>query len=312
MSARLAPELQSQRPELSVLWRTPLAAPPSNPAMTKDLQVRFCAVMLALFTVAACVFAWINFQKERDYTVPSDGIWWVEHSGSLFAQRIEANSPADKAGIRDGDRLIAIAETPVHSVASLARQLFRTGAWSRTTYEIDRNGVKLDVPVILVPVDKSLNAGLRLIALVYLGIGLYVLLRRWTAAKSVHFYIFCLVSFVFYAFHYTGKLNTFDQIVYWTNVLAWLLQPALFLHFVLTFPQTKAFVRGHRWVTPLVYAPGLVLLAIHVAVFRWFAASELVLVDPLLLEPLLPDAVSPEPVLTDPVVPESPDRESAD
>ncbi len=58
--------------------------------------------------------------------------------------------------------------------------------------------------------DRSLNAGLRLIALIYLGIGLYVLLRRWTAPKSLHFYIFCLTSFVFYSFRYTGKLNQFD------------------------------------------------------------------------------------------------------
>ena len=80
---------------------------------------------------------------------------------------------------------------------------------------------------------------MRLIALVYLGIGIYVLLRRWTAPKSTHFYVFCLVSFIFYAFHYTGKFNDFDWIVYWANVVAWLLQPALFLHFSLTFPERK-------------------------------------------------------------------------
>ena len=81
---------------------------------------------------------------------------------------------------------------------------------------------------------------MRLIALVYLGIGIYVLLRRWTAPKSTHFYVFCLVSFIFYSFHYTGKLNQFDWIIYWSNVVAWLLQPALFLHFSLTFPERKA------------------------------------------------------------------------
>ena len=56
-----------------------------------------------------------------------------------------------------------------------------------------------------------MNQGLRLIALIYLVIGLYVLFRRWTAPKSTHFYIFCLVSFVLYSFHYTGKLNAFDS-----------------------------------------------------------------------------------------------------
>jgi len=56
-------------------------------------------------------------------------------------------------------------------------------------------------------------------------------------AEFTHFYVFCLVSFIFYAFKFTGKLNQFDWTIYWGNVAAWLLQPALFLHFVLTFPE---------------------------------------------------------------------------
>ncbi len=75
-------------------------------------------------------------------------------------------------------------------------------------------------------------------------------MRRWTAPKSAHFYLFCLVSFVFYSFHYTGKLNDFDWIIYWSNVVAWLLQPALFLHFALTFPERKALVNRRPWLIP--------------------------------------------------------------
>ena len=93
--------------------------------------------------------------------------------------------------------------------------MYRTGVWSKTTYSLVRQGVPVEVPLILTPADRTLYIGLRLIALVYLGIGLYVLLRRWTAPKSTHFYVFCLVSFIFYSFHYTGKLNDFDWIIYW-------------------------------------------------------------------------------------------------
>jgi hypothetical protein len=45
--------------------------------MTKDFQVRFLAVLLAIVTTAAAVFAWINFQKERQFEKPYDGVWWV-------------------------------------------------------------------------------------------------------------------------------------------------------------------------------------------------------------------------------------------
>ena len=45
----------------------------------------------------------------------------------------------------------------------------------------------------------------------YLVIGLFVYFRRGSAHKALHFYILCLVSFIFSCFHYTGKLNNFDK-----------------------------------------------------------------------------------------------------
>src|SRR5579885_2338702 len=93
-------------------------------------------------------------------------------------------------------------------------------------------------------------------------------------ASSTHFYIFCLVSFIFYSFHYTGKLNAFDWSVYWSNVVAWLLQPALFLHFVLTFPERRHMVRKHPWLLAALYVPGLSLLGVHVFTLRLVQANE--------------------------------------
>ncbi len=81
--------------------------------------------------------------------------------------------------------------------------------------------------------------GLRLIGLVYLAIGIYVLFRRWTAPRATHFYLFCLVSFALYALKYTGSFDTLDWTVFWCNVLAESLQPALFLHFALSFPEER-------------------------------------------------------------------------
>jgi len=52
------------------------------------------------------------------------------------------------------------------------------------------------------------------------------------------------------------------------------LQPALFLHFVLTFPEKRQFVRKRPWLLALVYAPGAILLGIHIAAMLWLQASE--------------------------------------
>jgi two-component system, NtrC family, sensor kinase len=122
----------------------------------------------------------------------------------------------------------------------VTHRLYDSGVWSKATYSLIRGSVPLDVELVVVPAERSMNDWLRLIALIYLGIGLYVLLRRWTAVGSTHFYIFCLVSFVFYSLHYTGKFNAFDWCVLWANEVAWLLQPALFLHFAVDLSRNVA------------------------------------------------------------------------
>ncbi len=250
----------------------PEAAPPK--AMNRESQVRSVAVLLFLLTVAAVVFAGFNFNAEWKFMVPNDGVWWVEHDGKLTADRVEPSGPGAKGGIKPGDQLISINGQDVKNMSGLERQLYRNGIWSKAAYSLLRQSVPLDSSVILVPAERSLNNLLRLIALIYLGIGLYVLLRRWTAPGSMQFYIFCLVSFIAYSFKYTGKLNDFDWTIYWGNIAAGVLQPALFLHFVLTFPEKRQIVRNRPWLLALVYVPGALLLAMHITAMRWLQASE--------------------------------------
>ena len=269
MAQFLAENVQAEEAER--LIPRPAVAPRS---MNRDFQIRFTASLLALLTAAAIVLSAINFRKEQEFQAPYDGAWWVERSGALVADRVEPNGPAARAGIKVGDQLTAVDEHEVNSAAKLSREQYRVGPWSKGVYSVVRQGVPVDMQVILVPTDRSQYNWLRLIGLIYLGIGLYVLLRRWTAQSSTHFYVFCLVSFIYYSFHYTGKLNPFDWNIYWGNVAAGLLQPALFLHFVLTFPERTGFVRRHRWVIPAIYLPGALLLAIQVVAITWLRASE--------------------------------------
>ena len=241
--------------------------------MNREFQARFSVILLCLFTVAAVVFAGLNYRLEHQSPIPDDGVWWLDGNGKVIADRLEPNGPAAAAGIRRGDVLVGINDNPVNSSAGVERQLYYSGVYSKATYSLLRGSIPLDAQVILVPAERSMNDWLRLIALIYLGIGLYVLLRRWTAVGSLHFYIFCLVSFVFYSLHFTGKLNTFDWVVLWSNEVAWLLQPALFLHFVVTFPERRAFTDKHRWSIPLLYLPGAILLAVQILALQFMKAS---------------------------------------
>ena len=169
--------------------------------------------------------------------------------------------------------------TPVARAADLERALYRTGSYFQIDYRIMRNGAALGRPVEIIPepMDRSLELGQRLIGLVYLAIGIYVLFRRWTAPRATHFYLFCLVSFALYALKYTGTFGTLDWIVFWSNVLAESLQPALFLHFALSFPEDRLKKSRGRWLwLPLIYAPGAGLLVLWVmAIARWQATKVL-------------------------------------
>src|SRR5215469_18500214 len=86
--------------------------------MPKDLQTRFFAVFLALVSVAAVVFAWINFQKSNGFPTPTDGVWWIERGSHLQAQRVDPDSPGEKAGVKQGDLLLAVDGHPITNVGS--------------------------------------------------------------------------------------------------------------------------------------------------------------------------------------------------
>ena len=208
----------------------------------------------------------------------------IEAGDLLVGAQVLPDTPAHRSGIQTQDLLNgvkALPEVPDQSseiqpkdlrsklnyaptaqLSDLERVLYRTGPYGKASYEIMRGGVPLDVGIIPVPLDRSMFLGFRIIGLIYLAIGIYVLFRRWTAPRALHFYLFCLISFALYALKYTGKLDLLDWTVFWSNVLAESLQPALFLHFALSFPEERLRNIRRRWLLPLVYAPGAALLGL--------------------------------------------------
>jgi two-component system, NtrC family, sensor kinase len=234
--------------------------------MKESLRVSVGAVVLALATLAAVIFAWLNFVQRSRYDLVDDGVAWSDSAGGIEAWKVTPDSPASAAGILPGDILLAINDAPVPSAAQVARRLYRAGLWTQLRYKLSRKGEEFEARLITTPPHKPVTVEnyLRVVGLLYLFIGLFIFIRRWNAPRAVHFYVFCLVSFILYSFQYSGKLDAFDLEVYWSSVVARLLAPTLLLHFALVFPERSGAGRKSFLKIAAVYAAPAALLVIHI------------------------------------------------
>lgn len=245
-----------------------------------SLKLPFRTISLLLLSAAMLGLAVLNFEQRTRYELADDGVSWIDSREGVKAWIVVHDGPGDRAGIREGDALEAVNGQPIRRAVDAVSAVFHNGVWSQATYDLNRNGSTFRTTVVIAPESNSSSVRyyLELVGLLYLLLGIFLLVRRSSAPKAVHFYLFCLASFVLYTFSYTGKLNLFDWTIYWLNVLALLLQPALFLHFCLSFPERLVLLRKHRHAFLVVYAPGTVLLAAHVFV----AVGVMTLPGPLL------------------------------
>src|SRR5437016_2251584 len=235
--------------------------------MRQNLRASLGAVVLALATLAAVIFALINFDQRSRFEVVYDGVAWLDTDHGVQASQVSPNSPATRAGIRPGDFLLTINSARVTRAAEVARRLDRAGLWTQAHYKLSRGGAEFETPLLTAPAEKPLATEnyLRIVGLLYLFIGLFIFIRRWNAPRAVHFYVFCLVSFVLWSFHFSGKLDAFDWEVYWSEIVARLLVPALLLHFAQVFPgRSESTIRSSSKVFA-VYALPVALLLVHVS-----------------------------------------------
>ncbi|MBP1778383.1 MAG: sensor signal transduction histidine kinase, partial [candidate division NC10 bacterium] len=210
-----------------------------------ELRRQFAGALLVILTVAAVISAAINFQQQSRFHLPEDGVTWMTRDGVVEALHVVAGSPADRFGLKPGDRLLQVAGAPVKTAEDVARILVRIGAWNSVKYTVERAGVPVTVRVVVGEQHPGPSVYYQyLVGLAYLGIGLFVYYRRGNAERARHFYVLCLASFVLSTFHYTGKLNNFDKVIYWGNVAAGLFAPTIFLHFTLAFPESRRWLRG--------------------------------------------------------------------
>jgi two-component system, NtrC family, sensor kinase len=239
----------------------------------RDLKTQFASALLFVLTVAAVCCAAINFHQLGVYHLPDDGVTWVDRVGAdgqnqVVAFIVAPGGQGYNAGIRVGDVLLQLAGSQIHKTPDVPQALQRVRVWNKTEYIVRRDNVPVPAQVIVGEgvVDGALYYQYA-VGIAYLLIGLFVYYRRVGAPRSVHFYVLCLASFIFSCFHYTGKLNAFDQGIYWGNVAAGILAPTVFLHFCVVFPECPGWLK-RTGISALFYIPAVLFLAVYVLVAK--------------------------------------------
>jgi PAS domain S-box-containing protein len=217
-----------------------------------------------------------NLVLKATWTSVDDGVLWKQAPQGLVASRLAPGGPAARAGVHEGDILLAVDGEEALSPARLESALAGLRSGSRLRYSLLREDERRALDVVVQPLPRgNVNAFyyLSLAGFFGLAVGTVVLLRRPADRTSLHFYAVCVLFFLLYSISYTGKLNLADQALFWIDSLAALFLPVVFLHFCLTFPERR--LRAQRaWIVPALYVPGLVIAGAAAASHALLASGE--------------------------------------
>ena len=245
------------------------------------------AVAAALIAIALInVFVVRNFQQRAAI---DDGVLWRSDGGSaVSAREVASGSPADRAGIRKGDTLLAIDQKPVESPEDVAKALEFLTAGGSVSYAVSRAGegdlIKVELALAPGP-PYRLYYPLAVVGIFGLLVGASVRLRRPTDPATLLFFWLTVAFFGVLAFTSTGEFSRTDRFFWWADAIAMVLLPPLFLHFALVFPERpQAWIRTEmgRRLVPFFYVPALALAAARLAAVRWMPPDEMARRLPLL------------------------------
>src|SRR4051812_37115147 len=212
-------------------------------------------VVIGLLTVAIVIGAFASFQRKRSSFERID-FTFRRNNGVIVVKTVDPGSGAEASGLKPGDAIWLIGDTPTTEIEGLQKTLRRIG--QTVPMLVQRSGqtvtlhyrapeLKIDYPYLI----------LSFIGFLYLAIGLFTLFRGETRESRL-FYFVTLLSFIVYVYTPAGDIDWSYKLLQMTEELARVFLPPLALHFFLLFP--RPLLRDRRWIALMYLPPTLLAL----------------------------------------------------
>ncbi|HEY7180492.1 MAG TPA: GAF domain-containing protein, partial [Blastocatellia bacterium] len=277
----------------------------SQTGMTRVTTRTLVLLFIAFLALAAGAFNLRDRLNQKP--VYSDGVLWRNVPGvGVVADRVELEGPAALAGVYRGDALLGISMNgsefevvekaeDVQIYIDQAKDLPGFPNSVNLHYWVERLNDKRDAVInsgfadlqSLEVRDPHIKRGLylALIGLIYLGIGVYFLLKQGRAPYVTRFFIICLLSFIWHFYSPTEQMRAqFDKGIDLTDGIAVALIGPFFIHFAALYPLRKRLIARSKWLSRVVagclYAPTAILI-IGEVILRVTRFRDLVLGDPV-------------------------------
>jgi signal transduction histidine kinase len=211
-------------------------------------------VILAL-TVAIVAGAFASFQRKRSSFERID-FTFTRDKGVVVVKGVDPGSGAEISGLKPGDQIWLIGDTPSNEIEGLQKTLRRIG--QKVPMVVAREGrtFRLTYQVPELKIDYAYLI-LSFIGFLYLAIGLFTLFRGGRRESTLFFFV-TLLSFIVYVYTPAGDIDFSYKVLQLVEELATILLPPLTLTFFLIFPRP---IVRHRRLIAAMYVPPLLLAA---------------------------------------------------
>src|SRR5437764_820993 len=208
-------------------------------------------VILAV-TVAIVAGAFASFQRKRSSFERID-FTFTRDSGVIVVKTVDPGSSAEASGLRPGDQIWLIVDTPSTEIEGLQKALRRIG--QKVPLVINRGGkaFKLDYLVPELKIDYAYLI-LSFIGFLYLAIGIFTLFRGGRTESTLFFFV-TLLSFTVYVYTPAGDIDATYKLLQLVEEFATILLPPLTLNFFVVFP--RPIVRYQRLIAAMYIPPAL-------------------------------------------------------